>query len=234
MILTGTGPSASSHADAVPISTPTTYELLHQLILSGAIAQGEQLVETQLAERLHVSRTPVRDALTRLIGEGLVEQRPNRTKYVANLWLKVRDVLAVRIRLEPWAAALASYNLSAADIDVLRSMQDRMEELLPHSAANMEEMLRLNRGFHERLISYCGNAALIEVLDRLRPYSVFPRIIERYDPETLREATLEHREIIDALWSRDQVEVERIVRLHLERGNAAVGDMFEHLQDRRR
>lgn len=205
----------------------TTYEALRRLILSGALPQGEQIIETQLAERLGVSRTPVRDALTRLVGEGLVEQRPNRTRYVADLWLKVRDVLAVRTRLEPWAAALASYNLSAADIDVLRALQDRMEALLENSSEHIEELLRMNRAFHEQLTSYCDNPALIEVLVRLRPYSVFPRIIERYTPETLREAILEHRQIIDALWSRDQAAVERIMTIHLERGNAAIGEMLE-------
>lgn len=210
-----------------PEATPTTYESLRHLILSGELAQGEQIVETQLADILGVSRTPVRDALTRLIAEGLVEQRPNRTKYVANLWLKVRDVLAVRTRLEPWAAALASYNLSAADIAQLRRLQDRMEELLEDSEENIEELLQLNRTFHEQLTSYCNNPALIEVLERMRPYSVFPRIIERYTPETLRTAILEHREIIEALWNRDEAEVERIVTVHLERGNAAIEEMLE-------
>jgi DNA-binding GntR family transcriptional regulator len=211
----------------------TTYESLRHLILSGALQQGEQIIETQLAERLRVSRTPVRDALTRLVGEGLVDQRPNRTRHVADLWLKVRDVLAVRTRLEPWAAALASYNLSAADIDVLRGLQDRMEVLLENSSEHIEELLRLNRAFHERLTSYCNNPALIEVLVRLRPYSVFPRIIERYPPEILREAILEHRQIIDALWSRDQAVVERIVTIHLERGNVAIGEMLERREDDR-
>lgn len=226
-----TGPAAETNSS--PESTATTYEAMRRLILSGALAQGEQIVETQLAERLHVSRTPVRDALTRLVAEGLVEQRPNRTKYVADLWLKVRDVLAVRTRLEPWAAALASYNLSAADIDVLRTMQDRMEALLDDSQNNIEELLRLNRAFHEQLTSYCNNSALIEVLERMRPYSVFPRIIERYTPDVLRVAILEHREIIDALWNRDQAAVERIVTIHLERGNAAIGEMLERRQDGR-
>lgn len=210
--------------------TPTTYEALRRLILSGKLAQGEQIVETYLADVLGVSRTPVRDALTRLIAEGLVEQRPNRTKYVADLWLKVRDVLAVRTRLEPWAAALASDHLSTVDIDQLRRLQDRMEALLNNSTENIEELLRLNRAFHEKLTSFSKNTALIEVLARLRPYSVFPRIIERYSPETLKVAILEHREIIDALWNRDKVEVERIVTVHLERGNAAIGEMLDRRQ----
>lgn len=211
-------------------ATSSTYESLRDLVLSGAIAQGEQIVESQIADRLGVSRTPVRDALARLTSEGLVEQRPNRTKFVSNLWLKVEDVLAIRNRLEPWAASLASYNMTAADIDGLRGVQDRMEDLLSDPGNNMEELLVLNRSFHARIASCCGNPSLVEVLDRLRPYSVFPRIIERYSHDTLRVATLEHRDIIEALWQRDQTEIERLVSVHLERGSTAIGEWLSGRQ----
>lgn len=208
-------------------ATSDPYEAIRNLVLSGVLAHGEQLVESQLAERFNVSRTPVREALARLTSEGLVEHRPNRTKYVADLWTKVEDVLAIRLRLEPWAASLASYRMAAADIDGLRAMQDRMERLLDDPENTMEELLVLNRSFHERIVSFCGNPSLIEVLDRLRPYSVFPRILERYSSDTLRIATLEHREIIEGLWQRDKNGIERLVSAHLERGNIAIQEMLQ-------
>lgn len=193
------------------------YNKLRSMLVNGDFATYAPLAEQSLSRQLGVSRTPVREALTRLAVEGLVAVKPNGTRVVADLWPNVADMFAIRVRLEPWAAGLSSHRMTAADFDDLKEKQDRMEALLGESD-RVGEIAELNQQFHWRIVTFCGSLPLIDTLDRLRPYSVVPRIVEQYDDEVRREAILEHRSIIDALWQRDPDETERLTRLHLERG----------------
>ncbi|MEU6577270.1 GntR family transcriptional regulator [Streptomyces sp. NPDC046805] len=194
-----------------------TYRRLRSLLEKGEFATDSPLSEQSLARSLGVSRTPVREALARLTVDGLVAVKPNGTRVVADLWPNVAHGFAIRIRLEPWAAALSSQRMTADDFEDLKAMQEKMEKLLDASGM-VGEISELNQLFHWRIITFCGSPPLIETLDRLRPYSVVPRIVEQYDDEVRRVAILEHRNIIDALWRRDSTETEHLTRLHLERG----------------
>jgi DNA-binding GntR family transcriptional regulator len=187
------------------------------MLVSSELGIGTALTEQRLAQQLGVSRTPIREALSRLSAEGLVETRPNGTKVVADLWPKVCDVFAIRVKLEPWAAALASQRMTAQDIESLRQLQDRMEVIVD-DPSGIAELSELNQQFHWTVVTFCGNTPLIETLDRLRPYSVVPKIVEQYAPAVRHEAILEHRLIIDGLWRRDATETEELVRTHLDRG----------------
>ena len=107
--------TASSHVDA--------YERLLNAIDSGELAPGSRLLEAQLAERLGVSRTPVREALRRLEAQGLVTHEPHRGVVVAELdYDQLGELYAVREVLEGTAARLAARHASPEEVEVLREM----------------------------------------------------------------------------------------------------------------
>jgi DNA-binding GntR family transcriptional regulator len=95
-------------------------QALRDEILSGAIASGARLGEAELAGRLRVSRTPIREALTRLAAEGLVELQPNRGARVAT-WstAELREIFELRLRLEPYAVRQAVPKLAPEQLDEL-------------------------------------------------------------------------------------------------------------------
>ncbi|WP_409463172.1 GntR family transcriptional regulator [Amycolatopsis sp. GA6-003] len=205
----------------------SAYESLRAMLMAGKFQRGDRLAENRVGEMLGVSRTPVREALARLAAEGLVEIRPNGSRVVADLWAKVAEVLAIRGKLEPFAVSLAAHRMTGEQFRALETLQDRMEKILPSAASAMDELLDLNQRFHWTIVTYCGNASLVEVLDRFRPFTIFPRILTRYPPAELELAIGEHRAIMDALWHRDAAKSEQLAAAHLERGIAAVRGVLD-------
>lgn len=199
------------------------YDMLRELLVSGEIRVEETLSEARLAEKLNISRTPVREALVRLIDDGLVESRPNGTRVVADLIAKVPHVIEVRLRLEPFASALAARRMTSDDLDALAAQQDAIEKLLENWDDNKDEILRQNRLFHRTIIEHCGNPTLIDTLARLEPFSVFPRSLTYFSEEDRVQAFKEHREVLDALWRRDSAAAEAISFRHIERAMKALG-----------
>ena len=105
---------------------------LRELILGGALTPGTRLGEVELAERLGVSRTPVREALSRLAAEGLVEISPNRGARVATWTVaELEGVFDLRISLEPQLTAFAVPNAAAADVEELDELAHRIAPDLP-------------------------------------------------------------------------------------------------------
>ncbi len=195
---------------------------MQDLLLSGEYAIGTPLVEAKLAAELGVSRTPVREALTRLEEDGLVETHGSGKRRVADLRAKVADVFQIRLKLEPFAAGLAAHRMTGADIDELRSLQTHIERLMENWEANSAQVQELNSRFHRMIVNHCGNQSLIDVLVRLAPFSVFPKILTHYSNEDRDTAFREHRVILDALWRRDAAEVEKMTLEHLTRGANAI------------
>ena len=111
----------------VPASTNATV-MLRDLILGGSIPAGAKLGEADLASRLDVSRTPIREALSRLAAEGLVELVPNRGARVAH-WTdeELEQIFELRLRLEPYAVGLAVPRLTDSDLDDLDTLAKRIE-----------------------------------------------------------------------------------------------------------
>lgn len=203
-----------------------TYEAIRNLLISGQCEKGLQLTEAKLAVQLGVSRTPVREALMRLSDEGLIETRVNGTRVVADLRSKMIEVLHIRTRLEPFGVGLAAHRVTGEDLEALWEIQRRIEALDEDWASNCEELLELNRSFHRQIIAHCGNASLIEVLDRLSPFSVLPRTLTLYSDEERRTSFSEHRSLLDHLWKRDMEGAELQARLHLIRGIKAFENAF--------
>ena len=106
------------------------HETLRQEILLGTLGLGQQLLQDEIAERFEVSRIPVREALQKLVAEGLVELRPHRKAIVRKYSAaEIEDIFLIRSILEPKAGALACRRLTDADFAAMRQALDAMEAI---------------------------------------------------------------------------------------------------------
>ena len=140
------------------------YDQLRALILSEEIGPDTMLVETSLATRLGVSRTPIREALRRLEQDGLVERTSRGTRVVERSPEQILEIYELRILLEGQAARAAAERATSLDINRLRAIHEQMEAAGPDDD---QHRVRLNRLFHEALWAASHNGTLVEVIDRL-------------------------------------------------------------------
>ena len=140
------------------------YDQLRALILSDEFGPDTMLVETALATRLGVSRTPIREALRRLEQDGLVERTSRGTRVVERSPEQILEIYELRILLEGQAARTAAERATSLDINRLRAIH---EQMLAAGPDDDEDRVRLNRLFHEALWAASHNGTLVEVIDRL-------------------------------------------------------------------
>jgi DNA-binding GntR family transcriptional regulator len=137
---------------------------LLERIVAGELAPGSRLRQEALAAELGVSRTPLREALARLVSEGLVELIPNRGATVARRdFNDMEHAWRARLVLEPGAARLAAQRRKAEDVERLRQTVRRQREV----ADDLSASFAVNRDFHLALVAASGNAHLLRFADLL-------------------------------------------------------------------
>jgi DNA-binding GntR family transcriptional regulator len=189
------------------------YERIRDLVLSGDLAPGARLGQVELAERFGISRTPVREALRRLAGEGLVEFQSRRGFRVADLGLDaVMRRLEVRAILEPGIARLATERRSERDVEQLYGAIAREQRARSGTASH-----DASRDFHFALARATGNEELVRVLDSLWLIEVGRRLLSRRNAASdwQSEDVEEHGEIADAVAERDAERAERLMADHV-------------------
>lgn len=180
-------------------------------IRSRRLRGGEAIVETRLAEMLGLSRTPLREALQRLEGEGLVVRGPGRSLVVRHIDLKeYLQSLKAREIVEPEAAALACGRVDLKEIAALR---EEIAELLAMEPYSVEAHWRSDSNLHEFFVSRCGNDVLIDIIRKLRTATHLFEIARLSD--RLKPDASEHLLILDALEAGDARAVRKAVQTHL-------------------
>jgi DNA-binding GntR family transcriptional regulator len=185
---------------------------LRRLITEGHIAPGEQIDQSSLAERLGVSRSPVRDAVRRLAAEGLLCINPHKQAFVPLLTrTEVAEIYRILASLEGLAAFLAVPKMRPDDLEALHALYQQMAgDLTPH------EWVELNAGFHSAICDLADSPRLTGIIDSLRTLrqvaSPFAReYVTR--PENRKKALASHLRILEACEQRDpslaQLESER-------------------------
>jgi DNA-binding GntR family transcriptional regulator len=182
---------------------------VRQMILTGELAPGQQLVETELAERFGVSKTPVREALKTLAGSGLVTMSQFKGASVrivdATMAVAVYDL---RLVLEP--AALARSVRAGADFTKAG------EELEKAAKARSDaERSMLNRDFHRALYAGCGNPLMVETLDGLRDQAALITVAGWGITASWRDEAAEHAAILDAAQKADAEQAADLLRQHI-------------------
>ena len=189
------------------------FRALRQALRSGLYKSGDRLREDEIAQALKVSRTPVREALNRLMATGFIEQASGRGIVVRNLGIaEVLELYAMREILEGAAARLASRHASPPEIEALCDLEDRFEA----NGADPSEMARINRAFHEAIFRAAKNRYLDSALEELQDGISLLRPTTFTVGQRPATAAKEHRAIIAAITERDADRAEQVARLHIQ------------------
>lgn len=190
------------------------YELLKERILTRQLLPGQRLSVPAIAEDLGLSRSPVREAVQRLVQEGLGTERPHSGAVVASADLRALvDLYLVRAELEGLSAQLASQSDDQQLVSDLESIQEGHEQA--HETRTRSQMIRADVQFHERVLQSAGNAELTRMLDPVLQRMLLAMLeADRHWPV---QAIVEHREIIAALRCGDAERARRCMTAHVLR-----------------
>jgi len=199
-------------------------EVLRELILSAQLAPGSRLGEVELAERLGVSRTPVREALTRLAAEGLVEIVANRGARVATWTVaELEGVFDLRASLEPQLAGFAVPNATESDVAELDALARQMVDVgSPGPEQDLDALVPLNRAFHDRLVALADHPALATALAAAIHPPIVLRNFHTYDEASLRRSLAHHAEIVAAVRAGDAAWAQAVMTAHISNARAVM------------
>jgi DNA-binding GntR family transcriptional regulator len=191
------------------------FNTLRQAILRGELAPGERLMEIQLAERLGVSRTPIREAIRKLELEGLVLMIPRKGAEVAKISEKsLRDVLEVRRSLEELAIELACERITKEGINELEAAQTAFCEALKTN--DTMEMAETDEHYHDIIYNATGNTRLVQILNNLREQMYRYRLEYIKDASKRQNLVVEHDHIIRAIREHRIDEARAAIRDHID------------------
>lgn len=189
------------------------YNLIKGEILSNQLACGERVSENTLAQKLNISRSPIREALRMLERDKLVVSTPAGLIVNPMPEGEVREIYECRMMLESFAARLAADRIREEDVAFLHSCIARSEEAHAHNDA--AAVVDANTCFHDRIISLCGNAHLIEMNDLNRGLATMSRFREFEDYKRDSDYILQHKSVLDALERKDPDDAEGKMRAHI-------------------
>jgi DNA-binding GntR family transcriptional regulator len=197
------------------------YSVLKRRILSCALLPDQRLVEKALCEELGISRTPLREALNRLSHEELVVFQPHAGYRVAPITLEgFRNLIELRILVEPAAAALAAQRVTDEDLVLLRATA--VIEFNPADDCSFVDYCRANARFHLSVVRCARNPMLenivMSALD-MHQRPTYLRIGRQMDPGN---PSAKHQAIVEAIARRDSAEAEAVMMQHVQGGGVRI------------
>lgn len=193
------------------VTQKDAYAMILDAIDQGAYRPGDRLVESELAERFGVSRTPIREALQRLETQSLLE-RDGRSLIVASLdHNQMAELYAVRTELEGLAARLAARHATEEEVQVLRAMVAEDRALLTNPSA----LSRANRRFHKMIHLASHNRFLVQQLDLVHRSMALMATTSLAAEGRGEVALAEHAAIVDAIARRDEEAAYKALRDHI-------------------
>lgn len=197
------------------------FNTLRDAILKGELEPGERLMEIQLAERLGVSRTPIREAIRKLELEGLVLMIPRKGAEVAKISEKsLRDVLEVRRSLEELAAELACQRM---DAEALKDLEDAQKAFIQAvESGETMAMAEADEHFHDVIYMGTGNTRLVQILNNLREQMYRYRLEYLKDTHSHEKLDNEHQAIFENIRNGDKEAVCTMVGQHIDNQKEAI------------
>ena len=193
------------------------YDLLRDEILDLVLPPGSPIDEVQLAERFKMSRTPIREALVRLAGEGLIDTLPNRSTMVANIdFLNMHTYFDALVLMYRVTTQLAAKYHRAADLDIIRGHQADFAKAV--EAQDALAMIATNAAFHLAIAEAGRNPYFTSLFKRILDEGrrILRLYYQSYEDRLLHRFVEEHNEMIEAIAARDLERAERLAREHAE------------------
>lgn len=194
---------------------------LRQAILSGELPARTRLVEMDLAAQLKVSRTPVREAISRLVSDLLVKPLRHGGVEVIDTAHEIDDIFAIREALEGTAARLAAERITDAEVKELQAILDRERAVPLEDYARRAE---LNNVFHGAILRASRAPRLIQMIEGFREFFMNESQLVRYSKRHTSTAFKHHQDIVDALRDHDSKRAEKAVRTHLRHSKARLSE----------
>lgn len=197
---------------------------LRELIFSGELLPGAFVDEVAIAERLEISRTPLREALKVLAAEGLVRHEQRRGCFVNQVTEQDLDeIFPVIALLEGRCAFEAARNATEADIAALEGLHERLNKHA--SAGRITLYYEVNFAIHEAIIILANNRWLAQVIADLRKILKLARLQQLHAPGRLQQSLSEHMAVFAALKARDPEGAEAAMKTHLTRQREALREL---------
>lgn len=197
------------------------FNTLRQAILTGELKPGERLMEIHLANRLGVSRTPIREAIRKLELEGLVTMIPRRGAEVAQITEKsMMDVLEVRRALDALCAELACERISVEETGELKDACDHFERAV--RSKDPKKIAQADVELHDIIVRATGNCRLVQLINNLSEQ------MYRYRYEYIKDASQhsrlieEHRIIYESILHKDKETASQAAKMHIDNQEKAI------------
>lgn len=198
--------------------TSAVHAEIERLILAGELAPGAKLTEALLAERLGVSRGPIREAFRILEEAGLVRQEKNRGVFVRSIPPdEAAEIYDLRAMLEESAGRQLAERIAPEQLRTLRTMVEQMERVVRdgHEPGAGDQYHRLNLAFHETLVDFVGNRKLSALYRRLVKELSLLRRVNLAGGRQMPASASEHRGILKAIAAGDADAAGRALRAHV-------------------
>ncbi len=197
------------------------FNTLRQAILTGDLKPGERLMEIHLANKLGVSRTPIREAIRKLELEGLVTMIPRRGAEVAQITEKsMNDVLEVRRSMDALCVELACERISAQELEALDKACDDFAEAV--KTKDIRKIAQADVALHDIIVQATGNRRLVQLINNLSEQMYRYRF--EYLKDTTRHQSLiaEHRMICEGIREKNKEEATSAAKLHIDNQEKAI------------
>lgn len=193
------------------------YNQIRQDIISGVLKEHERLTEQALAQRIGLSRTPVREAIKRLIHEGFIENESGYSTRVASFSVdESEQIFQLRIMLEGYAIRRAASFAKSEQITALRTLATRMSQLVqPDSVDDFDDIARANELFHRTIAEAANSTRLIALISVAVDVGLVARTYRSYSDAALRRSCQHHHEMVDAIEARSPDWAESVMTSHL-------------------
>lgn len=192
------------------------FATLREAIVEGELEPGERLLEVKLAEKMGVSRTPVREAIRMLELEGLVVMVPRKGAHVAEVTAKdIGNVLEVRAALDGLATSLATQRITEEEIERLHSIQKEFVNFV--DKGDLQGSIKKDVEFHDFIYKTSRNEKLTQIAGNLWEQVQRFRVIYMRDTSNAKEIINEHNEILDAIGSKDSEKARLFAQKHIKK-----------------
>ena len=213
-----------------PPASDSAYDVLRARILSGELTPGERLIEQSLAKDLGISRTPVREAIRRLLHEGFVEKGKGYSTRVTSFYEEeLTQLFEIRRRLECYAAGRAARMATDKEVAKLRRLSEQMfEHIPPKSQADYNCISVANTKFHRIIYEAARSPRLTALIASAVDVGVVARTYYSYSETDLLRSAQHHKEIVDAIAANAPEWAESVMSSHVL---AASSSAFQRHQE---
>jgi len=206
------------------------YETLRDAIISRILKPGERLMETELAEEMGVSRTPVREAMRKLELESYIVMIPRKGAYVAGLSIKdINNLFEIRGALESLAAGLAASRATHEEIEEME--RDLVMEANHFRTSDVINTIEVDTNFHELIYKASKNIRLQNMIKDLRDQIQRYRTTSLAVPGRMKYALTEHRRIVEAIADGNVQEAQIATIEHIESAENVILEVISKPKD---